>query len=40
MMRFKDKVDNKATAVALDFFSNLSINSTPILKHYERQNSH
>ena len=26
--------------VALDFFSNLSINSTPILKHYERQKSH
>ena len=26
--------------VALDFFSNLSINSTPILKHYERQKSY
>ncbi|NET80053.1 shikimate dehydrogenase [Okeania sp. SIO1F9] len=25
--------------VALDFFSNLSINSSPILKHYERQKS-
>ncbi|MGD1809154.1 hypothetical protein ACP6PL_27470 [Dapis sp. BLCC M126] len=73
MTHFKDKVDNKATAmdrsfiiaehtifqkwafasgtkssinglgmlveqavVALDFFSNLSINSSPILKHYDR----
>ncbi|MEL7034798.1 MAG: hypothetical protein AAFO04_04160 [Cyanobacteria bacterium J06592_8] len=25
--------------VALDFFSNLSINSRPILKHYDRQKS-